>query len=67
MAGCACSDGSCKCIELEQKVEELEEVVGAYRIALERLADMRGKASGLHYGSDGLEKFRSVAREALRA
>lgn len=70
MSGCACSNGSddaCKCVELEQRVEELQEVVGAYQIALERLSEVRGKKSGLHYGRDGLEKIRSIAREALSA
>lgn len=67
MAGCACSEDSCKCVELERKIEELEETVGAYQIALEKIAEMRGKPMGLYYGSDGLQSFRAVAREALRA
>lgn len=69
MAGCGCSDGGspCKCVELEQKVEELEEVVGAYQIALERLSSVTGRKSGLHYGRDGLETIRSIARDALSA
>lgn len=69
MSGCACSNGSsaCKCVELEKKVEELEEVVGAYQVALERLSGFQGRRSGMHYGRDGLEKIRSIAREALSA
>lgn len=67
MTGCACSGDVCRCVELEQKIEELEETVGAYQMALQRISEVRGKSMGLYYGSDGLESFRSIAREALRA
>lgn len=64
MAGCNCGD-SCKCVDLERKVEQLQEEVDSYRIALVMLSEFEGKKMGLYYGSDGLEKMRSVAREAL--
>lgn len=64
MAGCACGD-SCKCVVLERKVEQLQEEIDSYRIALDMLSRFEGKKMGLYYGSDGLEKMRSVARSAL--
>jgi hypothetical protein len=54
-------------VELEKELQEAKELIGTYQIALELLAEFRGKKQGLHYGSDGLEKMRSVARQALRA
>lgn len=67
MASCGCSNGTCKCVELEKELQEARELIGTYQIALELLAEFRGKKQGLHYGSDGLEKMRSVARQALSA
>ena len=65
MAGCECSGDSCKCAELEKRVEELQGEVAAYKDALERLSEHRGRRSGLHYGSDGFRDIRLIAREAL--
>lgn len=64
MAGCSCGE-SCKCVDLERRVEELQEEVDSYRVALVKLSEFEGKRMGLYYGSDGLEKIRSVARRAL--
>jgi hypothetical protein len=65
MAGCECSAESCKCIDLERQVEELQEEVATYKIALQKLSEHRGRRLGLYYGKDGLTDIRSIAREAL--
>ena len=67
MASCGCSNGTCKCVKLEQELQEAKELISTYQIALGLLSEFRGKKQGLHYGSDGLEKMRSVARQALGA
>jgi hypothetical protein len=65
MAGCDCSADSCKCIDLENRVQELEEEVETYKIALHRLSSFQGRKLGLYYGRDGLQDIRSIARDAL--
>ena len=65
MAGCECSKDSCKCIDLENRVQELEEEVQTYKAALHELSGYRGRTLGLYYGRDGLQDIRSIAREAL--
>lgn len=65
MAGCECSKDSCKCIDLEKRVEELQEEVNTYKVALEQLSEHRGRRLGLYYGRDGLQDIRAIAREAL--
>ena len=65
MAGCSCSTDGCRCIELERKLEETQELADTYKLALERVCEFSGPRMGLYYGSDGLGKLRSIAREAL--